>query len=156
GKIPSERVRGLLWQYLLHRQNADRPMFTYIHVGDPHAVYNPPESDRELAARQPGTLPPQLYDPQIFLKEGFGKNRASTAHLRALYEGEVRYADRQFGIFLDLLRYLDLYDDSLIVLVADHGEEFYEHGGFDHGRTLYEELLHVPLIIKLPNSKGGG
>jgi arylsulfatase A-like enzyme len=55
---------------------------------------------------------------------------------------------------LDLLRARGLYDESLIVLVADHGEEFAEHGGFDHGRTLYDELLRVPLLIKLPRSLG--
>jgi arylsulfatase A-like enzyme len=154
-KSRSARVRGLFWQHFFYRRSV-RPLFSYIHVSDPHSVYDPQGKDREFAERQPGTLLPQFYDPQIFLAQGFGKNAADRAHLRALYEGEVRYTDRQFGAFLDMLRYLGLYDRSLIVLVADHGEEFYEHGGFDHGRTLYEELLHVPLIVKFPGAGGGG
>src|SRR4029077_15384748 len=79
---------------------------------------------------------------------------ADVRHLRALYDGEVRAADRELGAFLNLLRKLGRYDESLIVLVADHGEEFGEHGGFDHGRTLYEEVLRVPLIVKFPRARG--
>jgi arylsulfatase A-like enzyme len=154
-KSYSELARGLFWQHDFGREDPRRPLFAYVHVSDPHAVYDPTGEDRALADRSPGTLPPQLYNTQIFLAEGYGKNAADTAHLRALYEGEVRHADRQFGAFLDLLRYLGRYDQSLVILVSDHGEEFYEHGGFDHGRTLYEELLHVPLIVKLPGEQTG-
>jgi arylsulfatase A-like enzyme len=155
-KSPSEVARGMLWQYLFHRPDSRRPLFAYLHVCDPHAAYEPKGRDRVYADRQPGTLPPELYTPQIFLARGFGKNPADTAHLKALYEGEVRHADREFGAFLDLLRYLGLYEDSLIVLVADHGEEFYEHGGFEHSRTLYNEVLDIPLIVKFPGRRGAG
>jgi arylsulfatase A-like enzyme len=88
------------------------------------------------------------------MQQGLGRNPADVRHLHALYEGEVHAADRQFGAFLAQLRFFDLYDESLIILVGDHGEEFNEHGGFDHGRTLYEELLRVPLLVKLPRSWG--
>lgn len=155
-KSYSELARGLFWQYLFNRPQPQRPLFAYIHTSDPHAVYDPKGQDSVFADQQPGTLPPQLYNPQVFLAQGFGKNPADTAHLRALYDGEVLHADRQFGAFLDMLRYLGLYERSVIILVADHGEEFYEHGGFDHGRTLYEELLHVPLLVKYPGQRGAG
>jgi len=154
-KSYSELARGLFWQHDFRREDPRRPLFAYVHVSDPHAAYEPSGADRTHADRTPGTLPPELYNPQIFLAQGFGKNAADTAHLRALYEGEVQHADRQFGAFLDLLRYLGLYEKSLVILVSDHGEEFYEHGGFDHGRTLYPELLHVPLIVKLPGEETG-
>ncbi|MEA2694612.1 MAG: choline-sulfatase, partial [Acidobacteriota bacterium] len=152
GKTPSAAVRWFLWRHLLTRQNPERPLFGYLHVVDPHAHYRPGPRDRRFADEQPGTLPPNLYEPDLFLAQGLGKNPADVAHLRALYDGEVHAADRQFGRFLEQLKFFDLYDESLIVLVGDHGEEFAEHGGFDHGRTLYEELLRVPLIVKLPRS----
>jgi arylsulfatase A-like enzyme len=155
-KSRSEDARELLWQHLLHRAHPEQPLFAYIHVSDTHAVYDPKGGDRRLAEQHPGRLLPQLYNPQIFLAEGFGKEAADTAHLHALYQGEVQYADRQFGAFLDLLRDLSLYDESLVILVSDHGEEFFEHHGFDHGRTLYEELLHVPLIVKFPENRFHG
>ena len=62
----------------------------------------------------------------------------------------MRYLDEHFAHLLAKLRELGLYDDSLIVLTADHGEEFHEHGGFWHGLTLYDEQIHVPLLIKWP------
>ncbi|HET9209338.1 MAG TPA: sulfatase-like hydrolase/transferase, partial [Thermoanaerobaculia bacterium] len=78
------------------------------------------------------------------------------SYLRTLYEGEVHYADREFGRFLDLLKWLGLYDQSLVILVGDHGEEFAEHGGFEHGRTLFGEVLRVPLVVKYPGGRWAG
>jgi arylsulfatase A-like enzyme len=155
-KNPSATARWFLWHNLLRRRHPDRPLFTYLHVVDPHALYRPEGEDARFAREQPGTLPPQLYDPNLFLTGGHGRNLADVEHLRALYDGEVHAADRAFGTFVDLLKFFGLYDRSVIVLVGDHGEEFYEHGGFDHGRTLYDELLRVPLIVKLPSSGHGG
>ena len=64
--------------------------------------------------------------------------------LAALYRGEIEYLDEQFGKLLAKLEEMGLYDDTLIALTADHGEEFHEHGGFWHGLTLYDEQIHVP------------
>jgi choline-sulfatase len=61
----------------------------------------------------------------------------------------VKYADKRIGLFLEYLKEKGLYDDMLIVLVSDHGEEHWDHDGFEHGHTMYSELLQVPLIIKL-------
>lgn len=76
--------------------------------------------------------------------------------LRGLYRGEIQWMDGQLGTFFDWLRAEGAYDDSLIVLTADHGEEFHEHGGWWHGITLYEEQIHVPLIMKLPKAELAG
>jgi arylsulfatase A-like enzyme len=76
--------------------------------------------------------------------------------MRDLYEGEVRYVDAHIGRFLDTLRALDIYDDALIIFVSDHGEDFLDHGGLGHGHTLYNELVRVPLFVKLPGSRNTG
>jgi arylsulfatase A-like enzyme len=68
--------------------------------------------------------------------------------LHALYRGEIEYLDVQFGELLAKLDAEGLYDDTIIVLTADHGEEFADHGGYWHGLTLYDEQIHVPLLIK--------
>lgn len=149
----TENVRWFLWRHLLHQAQFERPLFCYIHTVAPHAPYVP--KDMRFAEQSPGMLDPDLYGPYTFMAEGFGSDPEERAHLRGLYDGEVAYADQQFGAFLDLLRYAGLYDQSLIILTSDHGEEFYEHDGFDHGRTLYEELLHVPLMVKFPDSWQG-
>jgi arylsulfatase A-like enzyme len=57
---------------------------------------------------------------------------------------------------MEALKQLNLYDDSLVLLTSDHGEEFWEHNGFEHGHTLYNEVLWVPLMIKLPMSAARG
>jgi arylsulfatase A-like enzyme len=155
-KNPSATARWFLWHHLLQPRHPDSPLFAYLHLVDPHALYRPRGDDARFAGEQPGALPPELYDPNYFLTSGIGRNSAEVEHLRALYDGEVHAADRAFGTFVDLLKFFDLYDRSLIVLLSDHGEEFYEHGGFAHGRTLYDELLRVPLIVKLPRSRQAG
>jgi len=77
-------------------------------------------------------------------------------HLEALYDGEVTINDLAFGAFIEKLKELQLYDRSLIILTSDHGEEFYEHNGVMHGRTLYEEQIHIPLIMRLPHHLPAG
>jgi arylsulfatase A-like enzyme len=155
-KSYSELARGLFWQYLFGRRKPERPLFAYMHVSDPHAVYDPKGEDLVFASRHPGSLPSSDYNSMMFIAKDLGRYPAEVAHLRGLYDGEVLHADRQFGAFLDLLKYLGIYERSVIVLVSDHGEEFDEHGGFDHGRTLYEELLRVPLLVKYPGNRWAG
>jgi arylsulfatase A-like enzyme/uncharacterized membrane protein YbhN (UPF0104 family) len=76
--------------------------------------------------------------------------------LRALYDGEITFWDQHFGELIQSLKQQKLYDDLTIVVTADHGEEFMEHGGFWHGTTLYDEQLHVPLFVKLPRGERAG
>lgn len=118
----------------------DTPWFMFVGYMDPHDPYFP-----------------HPYD-------GTGYSRAANQHpdpseadaLRDLYDGEITYWDEHFGALMDDLRERGLYDDTLIVITADHGEEFCEHGGFWHGTTLYDEQVHVPLFVKLPgNSRAG-
>jgi arylsulfatase A-like enzyme len=77
------------------------------------------------------------------------------AYLSDLYDGEIAYTDAQIGRLLDALRRMGLYDDTLIVLLSDHGEEFFEHGKWQH-EQLYEECLRVPLMVRLPGGRHGG
>jgi len=72
------------------------------------------------------------------------------------YDGELRFVDQALGELWRWLKDHGLYQDALIVLTSDHGQEFYEHGGWWHGTTLYEEQIHVPLVVKLPGQKEAG
>ena len=65
------------------------------------------------------------------------------AYVRGRYDNNMRYLDDQVADFLDGLR-----DDAVVLITSDHGEEFWEHGGFEHGHTLYDELLRVPMILR--------
>ena len=69
-------------------------------------------------------------------------------HISALYDGEISYFDSEFAGFTTFLDETGIADDSLIIFTSDHGEEFHEHGGYEHGHSLYDEVIHVPLMIK--------
>jgi arylsulfatase A-like enzyme len=153
--LVSQEIRAYLAGWLA-RGTARKPAFVYVHTIDPHGPYTPRGIYAKFARATPGKFPPESYDSVASAEKGPPKDPVELTHLRALYDGEVLYADRQFGRFLAMLKWLDRYDSSAIVLVSDHGEEFGEHGGVDHGRTVYEELLRVPLIIKFPNSLFAG
>ena len=105
------------------------------------------------------------HDPYfVHPYDGEGYSRAAHQHpeleeadrLRTLYDGEITYWDEQFGALMDELRQRGLYDDMMIVVTSDHGEEFADHGGFWHGTTLYDEQVHVPLFVKLPGNERAG
>jgi arylsulfatase A-like enzyme len=72
-----------------------------------------------------------------------------------MYGYEVRYADRCVGRLLDHLRRAGLYERALIIVTGDHGEELWDHGKLGHGHALYDEILHVPLLVKLPGLPRG-
>jgi arylsulfatase A-like enzyme len=135
----------------------DRPFFLYVHATDPHAPYRP--SADEAARFVPATIHPTigrdapvrelLQAPELVTPDNL-------TLVSGLYDAEVATADAGFGALRAKLTALGLDGSTVIVFVADHGEEFHEHGGFDHGRTLYEEVVHVPLVVRLPGAAGGG
>jgi arylsulfatase A-like enzyme len=122
-----------------------QPYFLMVHFMDPHAPYDPPEPfDREYSSTgTSGGIAWEIDedDPDRVL------NPEDRDHLVDMYDGEIRWTDMQLGRLFAGIRGLELSDSLLIIVVADHGDEFLDHGGVDHGHTLYQELLHVPLII---------
>jgi uncharacterized protein (TIRG00374 family) len=105
------------------------------------------------------------HDPYfVHPYNGFGYSRSAHVKprpdeadkLRKLYDGEITFWDEHFGELVAKLKSEGLYDDLTIVITADHGEEFMDHGGFWHGTTLYDEQLHVPLYVKLPRGERAG
>jgi len=135
-------------------QDAVGPHFLYVHTIDPHAPYAPPEPYAErFAGRPPGLSSPLPDDGQPPLSIPLETRRAAAVNL---YDGEIAYADHEFGRFLGALRERGLYDDALVVLLSDHGEEFWDHGLVQHGVTLFEEQVHVPMIARLPGGRLGG
>jgi arylsulfatase A-like enzyme len=154
--LRSQRVRRFFLEWLYSERNGSSPILAYLHTVDPHAPYEPIGPFRKPAIEHPGKLDRQEYLPTVFGQKGHLEDAAELRHMKALYEGEVQYADAEFGKFIDLLKQLNLYEESVVVLVSDHGEEFGEHGGVDHGRSVYEELLRIPLIIKYPGRLGAG
>ena len=129
----------------------DLDSFLWLHLFDPHQPYTPPT---EYLARAPDTGRVEgTFDRLDEVRDGtFVPTQAEVERIRALYLAEVRYVDDQVGRIVDHLKVRGLYDETLIVLTSDHGEELWEHGGYEHGHTLYEELLRVPLVVKTPGT----
>lgn len=121
------------------------PWFLFLWALDPHDPYYPPPGfDRW---RDPG------YTGRIDgSAESVRRARtpADVQRLVDLYDGEIAYVDQQFGELLAFLRESGQYDDTLIVVAGDHGEAFGEHGDFVHGHLAYDEIMHVPLVVKFP------
>lgn len=112
----------------------------------------PVSRDDLLPNEDPGWGP---YDEMSFWRNFDLDRPEHLEHLIALYDGNIHYADQIFGRLVDLLVEEGLYEDSMIILTADHGQEFYEHGGTQHGR-MFVEHLRVPLIIKFPGNAHAG
>lgn len=130
-------------------QHSEDPFFAWLHFNAPHAPYK----RRELAAH--------LYDPSYegrFMETTGGQFTADdpvdVARIRSLYDGQVFFADSLFGRVLELVEGLGLADDTVVLLTSDHGEEFKERGGFQH-KFLYEEIIHIPLLVHFPGHLQG-
>jgi uncharacterized protein (TIRG00374 family) len=113
-------------------RHRDARFFLFLHYMDPHDPYFPHPYDGTGIARAANQHP----------------DASMADEMHRLYKGEIAYLDTQFAALLAKLRELDLLEDTVVALVADHGEEFYEHGGWWHGTTLYEEQIFVPFLVK--------
>jgi arylsulfatase A-like enzyme len=132
-----------------------RPFFLFLHMWDVHYDYIPPE--RYVSLFDPD------YDGDL-VSHNFPTNRRIHAgmpardlqHLLALYDGEIRFTDDILGQIFGMLEQTGRFSDALIVITADHGEEFFEHGRKGHNETLFDEVIRVPLIFRWPGNIPGG
>ena len=121
--------------------------FLFLHFIDVHTPYAPPEEFRERF----GERAPDISDLLEQIRDDVPPSgQEQIDHAVNLYDGEIAYVDRELGRLFDHVKAQGLYDSSLIILTADHGEAFYEHGFWKHTQTLYEEMVRVPLIVKWP------
>ncbi len=134
------------------------PFFLYVHAIDPHAPYEPPEDlRRRFAPNVPagsGSLG-QVEAVYRALDRKHPEAKALLARMPPLYDAEIAGIDRSFGALLDELDRRGELRHTLVVVISDHGEEFGEHGGLGHGKTLYREVLDVPWIVRLPGQSAG-
>ena len=132
------------------------PFFLVVHLFDPHLSYDPPAPFR-------GTFT-KAYDSQLALPfEDLHLLRDEPERLtdtdwdfvRAAYDEEILFVDEQLGRLRAGLAARDVLDSTLIILTADHGEEFHDHGGFEHGHALWQEIIRVPLVFWGPGVEPG-
>ncbi len=142
-----DRVRP----WLDGRQNAEGPFFLFLHAIDPHGPYDPaPEFEEMFEA---GGAPEHYRTVRYLLRLNRGEvepEPGTAEALSRLYDAEVAQNDRAFGELLDELGARGMDEDTAVIYVSDHGEEFQEHGRWEHGLSLYEEVLRIPLVMRLP------
>lgn len=134
-----------------------RPAFLYLHFMEPHAPYDPPQHLRRRIAGDP---PPGVSDHEANAKlidvTRWGTlSDAEVARLARLYDAELASLDRALERLFTELRARGLLEHAIVVVTADHGEEFHEHGGLLHGTALYEESVRIPLIMTGPGLPAG-
>ena len=132
--------------------------FLWVHLLAPHQIYFPPREYRDRVEDELGVSVPRIdILNQLDMKSGWPaatKNRLNG--LLGMYAGEVAFSDDNVGDLVDAIKEAGIYDNCLTVISSDHGEEFYEHDVFTHGRDIYPETLHVPLIMRLPGRLNPG
>jgi arylsulfatase A-like enzyme len=135
----ADRVTELALRLI--RAADERPMLLWAHYMDPHQPYDPP------------TIPPEARvrpETEMGMANMLAQSAVEREQWIDAYTAEVDYVDQWIGKLLDGLRAEGLLDNAIVVFWSDHGEEFWEHGGWDHGHTLYDEVIRVPLMIHMP------
>ena len=134
-------------------RNKKKSFFAYLHFMDTHYPFRVPEDYTRAFARE-GQSQLNLYEmvsQDIRLLTEMGMPQSDKDHIVNLYDDSILYFDIHFGRIIDALRASQVLDKTVVILLSDHGEEFWRHGSFGHGHTLYNELLHVPLLIRYPS-----
>jgi arylsulfatase A-like enzyme len=144
----------------LLRRGRDRKQLLFLHFIDAHWPYLPMVDYRSYAEEFIDRFGPRPGDVSSLLHRLSGKGLNARVEdapaARTLYDAAIAHIDRELGRLFRSLRRLGLYDASLIIVTGDHGEAFGEHGTWTHGNSLYQELTHVPLLVKWPGEKLSG
>ncbi len=148
GGVTSPMVNRFAEGFLAKQQGADKPFFLFLLYFDPHADYVPPAPYNTM-----------FGDYGVSPEIGVGIYPRGPAHpytpaekkqIVSLYDGEIRNTDEHIGKVLATLDRLGLHDNTVVLVLSDHGEEFWDHDGFLHGDNLFDEQVHVPLLIRYP------
>ncbi len=157
GEASNRRIRRadtgvrLAWTWLERHPN--EATFVFLHMMDPHMDYDPPKATRgRFTGGLAGRLPVRGVDR--VREEGLA-SAARREFVSAAYDEEVCFVDMQITRLLDLLENSGRMQDAIVIVTSDHGEEMFEHGGFEHGHSLHQEILRVPLMIWAPSVRAG-
>lgn len=158
GSMGVSAPKGLEWL----KQNKDKKFFMFLHGYDIHGQGIPEGGfdyrfvDKGYDNKYTGSA----MEQEALREEGLEKGSVAlrdedVKFWRAIYDEKIQRTDARFRKFLEEFEKLGLMDKTIFVLTSDHGTEFHEHKRFDHGFSLYDELIHVPLVIRLPGQTAG-
>ena len=138
-KVQAENVTEISLKILQKLLKEKKPFFLFLHYWDPHAPYKPPSPFNRL-----------------FWKKDFPENESLLDFMISQYDGEIAYCDSEVGRLLEFLSDNGLFDKTIIIVTADHGENLMEHGNYMGHRGLYDCITRIPLIIRFPNKEYKG
>lgn len=144
----AEDVHDYFFPWLEENRSANT--FSFIWSMETHVPYAAPNGFRRFSTLEPSR--PNEGERDDLRSAGL----VDRQRLMNLYDDEIYYNDYCIGQIISHLKKLDIYDDAFIVVVADHGDAFYEHGVYAHGHAPYEELIHVPMVMKFPGGQYAG
>lgn len=140
-------------------RNNEKKFMLFLHTYQPHTPFeNNSEVGKIFLSKNAKWK--RITQGEIFAEKGLIHtvlSKEETDNVIALYDGEIRYTDEYLiKPMMNKLKELNIYDNTMIIITSDHGEEFYEHKSWLHGNNLYNESIQIPLIIKFPNSRYKG
>ncbi len=128
-------------------------LFLFLHTYQVHAPYTPPDEFLYQMNKRPKFKKLDAINDNNPAKTYLPVEKDLKKSLKELYQAEILAFDAYFGEFVKRLKAMNLYDNSMIVFMSDHGEEFFEHKGWTHSHNLYNEQIKVPIIIKFPGNR---
>jgi arylsulfatase A-like enzyme len=157
-QVGAQQVNALARSFLVN--NREQQFLLMLHYWDPHAEYAAPDAfrDRFVQADAPvGSAYRARGDAVARLAAGedITSDDLDVRLAKQRYLGEIAWFDNQFGALIDMVGELGLSEDTVIVFTSDHGEEFGEHGFMGHGLQLFDESVHVPLMVHAPGGQWG-
>jgi arylsulfatase A-like enzyme len=153
-EVGADELFRRLFAWLDGNPEDRKPWFGYVHAIEPHTPYAPPEPFRgrfaDPAYDGPEHLKPPFWKGFLPFSPGPELPEAERQHMVDRYDEEILTMDAALGRAVEELRRRGQFEKTIVVVVSDHGEEFYDHGGWGHGRSLYEEQIRVPMLIRVP------
>ena len=147
--VTNPQVEASLTAFIKHARSRTRPFFLFAYLWDPHYDYIPPGPYNKRFV-PPDAVPVDMHQYEIagIVTKETSPNKL--AYVISQYDGEILWTDAVLGRLWELLREQGIWENTAIIVTADHGEEFFEHGTKGHKNNLYVESVHVPLVIKPP------
>jgi arylsulfatase A-like enzyme len=155
----AKKTNELAKEWLAAHAVDERPFFMFLHYIEPHNPIDAPYPYKKkfvevngAAALDMEKIQKVAFNPLVCYTDNLKLNESERAYLISLYDGEIAYVDSMVGEVIESLRAMKILDDTMVIITADHGEHFGEHGHYSHTSSLYQPIVHIPLIIRYPRA----
>jgi arylsulfatase A-like enzyme len=155
GDVTNPIFEKVISRFFNSYRDPERPLFFFAYYWDPHYDYIPPAPYDTMFVEK-GSKPINMRGYESSQVVSAEISPAQLSYVLSQYDGEIRYTDHYLGRLFDSLKEAGRWEDSVVIVTSDHGEEFFDHGQKGHKRSLYSESVHVPLIVKYPRSARTG